>query len=236
MKRYQNYKYLAALYGLILYIVPTDAQTSDFGVWTSLAAEKNFGKFEVTAETELRTNNQCKQICRWSMGAEMSYRPVKPFTLGTGYQFMRFFDDRFNDFQPRHRVYLYLQGKYRAGDFTFTLRENLQRTTKDESDRIKQNGEINTYRINPDVVWRNRLKVIYDIPKFPVNPAFSVESFYQLNNPDGNAFEQLRYIFSLKYSPFKHHAFEAYGLFDKEMNVNNPEQMFVAGIQYKFSF
>jgi hypothetical protein len=32
----------------------------------------------------------------------------------------------------------------------------------------------------------NRFKIGYDIPKFPVKPAFSFETFYQLNNPDGN--------------------------------------------------
>ena len=156
--------------------------------------------------------------------------------MGAGYQYIYFHDFKYSNFQPRNRFYFFLQEKRKMGDFTFTLRERIQVTTKDESDRIKSNGKIDTYKINPDYSWRNRLKIDYNIPRCPVSPSLSVESFCQLNNPDGNKFDDMRYTLSFKYNLTKHNEIEIYGLVDKEMNVKNPEKKLVTGIGYVHSF
>jgi hypothetical protein len=203
---------------LILHAAMLHAQTKDYGLWTTLGTEIDLGKWDIESDIELRTNDHAQQVDRW------------------GYWFLYYNDTKYDDFQPRHRVYIFLQGKYKLGDFTISLRERLQRTTKDESKRIKESGKTDTYKINPDVAWRNRMKVEYNIPHFKINPAFSCETFYQLNNPDGNSFEKLRYTLALNYKLKKHHEFEVYGLIDKEINVTDPVVMYVAGIGYLYSF
>lgn len=212
------------------------AQTKDYGEWTTIGAEKSLGKWTLGTEAELRTKDYLNLIDRWSLKLEAQYNVFKDIQIGANYQFMYYHDTKYWDYQPRHRYNAFVQGKYRLKNFTFSLRERAQLTTKDESDRIKKSGKIDTYKINPEWTWRNRMKIAYDIPGFPITPAFSLETFYQLNNPDGNQFDNLRYTLSFSYKLSRHHQFEVYGLIDKEINIDNPVKTYIAGVGYTFSF
>jgi len=221
----------------LTYLLSMHAQsTQDFGVWTNLGVEKKFGRWELSSEAELRTMNNTSEINRisWSLGGQ--YSLLKRIKVGAGYEFIYFNDTKYSDYQPRNRFILFTQGAQKWGNFTFSLRERFQVTTKDESDRIKSSGNIVTYKINPEWTWRNRLKVDYNIPHSHITPAVSVESFYQLNNPDGNQFDNLRYTFSLDYKLTKKHTFELYWLVNDEINVSSPERQFVLGAGYTYSF
>ncbi len=231
-------KYSFKICWLLLFLAPSAlfSQTNDFGVWTSVGAEKEIGKWDLGVSTELRTMDNSRQINRWSLQLVAAYNIIKPLKAGVSYEFIYFNDLEYSDYQPRHRYILFLQGKQEIGNFTFSLRERVQRTIKDESDRIIETGKYNNYKINPDYTLRSRLKADYNIPKFPVNPSFSFEAFYQLNNPDGNTFDNLRSILSLNYTLAKQHKFELYGLIDKEINVEDAGTMYVAGLGYTFSF
>jgi hypothetical protein len=211
------------------------AQDNDFGFWTTISFEKNLKKWQLEAEGELRTFENAGRINRWSLKAESSYNLLKPIKTGLGYQFISFNDTLYRDFQPRHRIYYFIQGKLKVADFTFSVRERFQLTTKDESDRIKESGKIDTYKINPELVLRSQAKIAYDIPKFPVNPTFSFEAFYSLNDSNGNAFNELRYTISLNYKLNKHHEFELYALLDRDINVKDPVKIYIIGFQYLIS-
>jgi len=211
------------------------AQDHDFGLWTTIGFEQNLKKWQLEGEAELRTFENAGTINRWSIKAESSYDIFKPIKTGLGYQFISLNDTLYSDFQPRHRIYYFIQGKLKVADFTFSVRERVQLTTKDESDRIKESGKIDTYKINPELVLRSQAKIAYDIPKFPVNPTFSFEAFYSLNDSNGNAFNELRYTISLNYKLNKHHEFELYGLLDRDINVKDPVKMYILGFQYLIS-
>lgn len=221
---------------LLLVSISLSAQNDDFGVWSSIEITKKLKKIELNGELELRTRDNLQNISRLSGKVGVEYRIIKPLRVGVAYQYLHFHDMEYSDYQPRNRFIAYLQGRQKWGNFTFSLRERIQVTTKDESDRIKSSGKIDTYKMNPDWVWRNRLKIAYDIPKSRVTPAVSVESFYQLNNPDGNVFEGMRYTLSGSYKINKKQSVELFGLYDKEINVNNPENRYVAGVIYTYSF
>jgi hypothetical protein len=212
------------------------AQTKDFGVWTSAGIKKQIRKFDFSLEGELRTQQNVSEIDRWSLAFSADYRLVKPLSVGLSYQFIGFHDVDYADYQPRHRFALDVTGKQRLGNFSLSLRERMQLTTKDESDRIKANGEINLYRINPDLNLRSRLKMAYNIPHFPVTPSLSFEAFFQLNNPEGNTFDDLRTVVSLQYKLNKHHTIDLYGLYDKEIHVTDPVAKTVLGLSYIFDF
>jgi hypothetical protein len=230
-----KYRLISALliHGIIT--VSLLAQTADFGVWSTVGIEKTMGKWDLNAEYELRTKDNSTQINRWSIKIEPSYHLFKLLQVGAAYEFIYFHDTRYLDYQPRHRGYAFAQGKYKIGRFSFSLRERLQVTKKDDSDRIKASGTLNTYRINPEWTWRNRIKIAYDVPKIPVKPSISLESFYPLNNSGGNTFDKLRYTLSFSYNLTKHHRFEVYGLLDKDINVSDPVHTYIFGIGYGFS-
>jgi hypothetical protein len=219
-----------------IYSFNLHAQSCDFGIWTSIGGEKKLGKWNISATAQLRTKESTGQIDRTSIQLEGSCNILKPLKAGIAYEFIYFHDSEYSDYQPRLRYSLFAQGKQDLGSFTITLREQLQRTVKDESDRIIDADNYDNYKINPEWAWRNRLKAYYNIPGFPVNPAVSVESFYLINNPEGNDFYKLRYTVSFSYKLTKHHQFEVFGLMNQRINTDTPDKNYAAGIGYVFSF
>jgi len=214
----------------------TNAQTNDFGTWTNVTLKSTPGKWDISFEAELRTRDNASEIQRWSIGLEGGYKPVKHLETGLGYQLIDLHDTEYDDYQLRSRYYVYLLGKYKTGNFNFQIRERLQVTTKDATDRIKESGETDTYRISPDVVWRNKVRCFYNIPHFPVNPSFAVETFYQLNNPEGNSFEKIRFELAFTYKVIRHHALEISGITDREIHVAQPVHRYILGIGYVYTF
>ena len=212
------------------------SQSNDFGVWSNISLEKNMKKWNFVATAEVRTQSNTSELNRSSLQLSTDYQILKPLKLGVSYEFMYFNDAKYSDFQPRHRANLFVQGRQKFGDFTISLREKVQVTSKDESDRIKKSGKIDTYKANPEWIWRNRLKFAYDIPEFPINPDISFETFYQLNNPDGSTFDKLRYTLTLNYKLSKQHRFELFELIDQDINITSPVTSFITGFGYVFSF
>ncbi len=229
-------KKLFLLVSIVLAGVNVEAQDNVFNTWMTIDAGYKLKKWELSAQTELRTLNVFERTNRLSLELDGAYRFNKYFTAGAGYMLMNFYDSKYDDYQLRNRFSAFANGKVKTGDFTFSLREKLQLTFKDESGRIDDEGAIDTYKINPGLTWRSRLKVEYNIPKSPVSPSFSFESFRQLNNPEGNVFDCLRYNLLFDYKINRHNKLELYGLLDHEINVSKPVDTYVAGIGYSFNF
>ncbi len=221
---------------LIVAFTKAAAQSTEHGIWSEIGLTKQFGKLDVSLSGEIRNSDFLSQVTRYGIGLDVSYNIFKPVTIGLSYNYYNFYDSEFNDYQPRQRYNLFIQGEQKFGRFSVSLRERFQRTIKDERGRVTETGLIDNYKVNPEYAWRNRLKLKYNIPNFPVTPAFSVESFYQLNNPDGNKFDQVRYILSLNYKFSKSQRIEIYGLFDQEIDVDNPVNRSVLGVGYYISF
>jgi len=229
-------KGLFILFTVILWPVFLNSQSNDFGVWGNISLEKNTKKWDFAAAAEVRAQSNASELNRSSIQLSTEYQLLKSLKLGASYQFMYFNDTKYNDFQPRHRGSLFVQGRQKFGDFTIVLREKIQVTSKDESERIKKSGKIDTYKVNPEWTWRNRIKVAYNIPDFPINPDISFETFYQLNNPEGNTFDKLRYTLTLNYKLSKQHSFKLYELIDQDINVTSPVTSLITGLGYTFCF
>jgi hypothetical protein len=149
-------------------------------------------------------------------------------------------DTKYEKYLMRNRFTTSLSGKLDFDRFTFSLRERLQLTVKDDSKRLKPDGTINTYSVNPELTWRNRLQIAYNIPKFRIDPTFSIETFFDLNNPGGNSFSKYRYTLSFDYKIQKQHIFEIFGVLNSEI-IANPEDddlygKYIVGTSYKYSF
>ena len=214
------------------------------GVWSTISIDKKiYEKWNLGAETELRTYGGTdiylvEQIERWTLTANVGYSPVKPLNLSATYILMDVFDRKYDNYQWQHRFYLSAAGKQNWGNFSFSLRERLQTTTKNDSKRIKPDGSIDAYKVKTDMVWRNRLLVAYNISDFPITPSASVETFYTLNNPDGNKINEVRYILSLAYKINSKNTFELYGLYRQD--PSNPSKegsygIYILGLSYKIS-
>ena len=201
-----------------------------------MGIEKKLGKWAFEGQAELRLKDNAGTVDRTGIGVGASYRLLKPLTVGAAYQYFSHHDAKYDDYQPRQRYIAFVQANQHFGNFSLSLRERFQRTVKDESDRLRESGTYDTYKVNPEWSWRNRLKLGYDIPQSAFSPSLSVETFYQLNNPDGNEFTKIRSVLSLDYNLAKRHKIEVYGLMDKELNVDSPLTRFVTGCGYRYSF
>jgi hypothetical protein len=225
------------IYLLILSLcsVTANAQLSEMGVWTGFGIEKDFGKLDLSAQTELRTIYGIRLVDRWSLGLDGGYKLSKYLKLGVGYNFMNVLDEKYLNYQFRHRFNVSASGKFKTDRFTFSLRERLQLTTKDDSNRIRTDGSIDSYGINPALVWRNRLLIDYDIPQSKLTPSVSVESFYELNNPNGNTFNKFRYTATLDYKLNKTNTVSIYGLYNNRTDDDDNYSKYVLGISYKIA-
>ncbi|MFM2290534.1 MAG: hypothetical protein RIS29_347 [Bacteroidota bacterium] len=212
-----------------------DAQDNEYGVWTSFTLSKKLKKWDLSSTAEFRTTEFLSDINRFSLDIDGGYNVFKKLKLGAEAKFIYFNDFKYDDYQPRGRYAVYGQGKWKLDRFNFSLREKIECTVKDVSDRIKSSGAIDTYKINPEWYWRNKLKIQYDIRSIPVTPSVSVESFYQLNNPSGNMFDEIRYTLSLQYRLSKKQSVEVFGLKAPELNVTNPATKYVVGVNYTIS-
>jgi len=220
----------------ITFTEKTSAQDESYGTWTSVGVEKKLNKWNLEANTELRTICYLSLINRWSLGVSADYDLLKQLSIGAGYEFMNVLDKKYDNYQFRNRFNVSATGKITINDFTFKLRERIQTTQKDESKRIDDEGDIDNYKINPEWSWRNRLQMSYDIPHCKVTPAFSLESFYQLDNPDGNAFDNLRYILSFDYKVNKRNKTKVYGLINSKLESEDAYGKYILGVGYIYTF
>ena len=212
------------LLGILTGTKTTRAQTTDFGAWFGFELEKEVKDWTFSLGEEIRTMDNMNSFRGSYTSFGMDYSPLKHLKFGTSYQFILYNDTEYDDIQPRHRLNLFTTGDLKWNNFKISLRERVQMTFKDESER--------DYKMNPKTSWRNRFELEYNIPRCKLTPAFSVETFYQLNNPDENKFDNIRYKLSGSYKLNKRNKFELYGQFDHEINVKDPLDRTIIGIQY----
>ncbi len=224
------------------------------GIWTSLTIEKDLTKkWSVDTEIEFRSNGFSPSRDRFGIQLGTYYELFRRFKLGASYDWMNVNDDyKFNDagdirtdyYQNRHRINVQAVYRYDIGDFRIQLRERLRATFKDDSDRLMEDGTINNNRINPDYVWRNRLKISYNKKKVDWTPYISFETYYLLNDPaeirfydakdndfrvGHSYFSRHRSIAGIAYKINKRNSIEVYGLYT---NSREPERIRVDGPNY----
>ncbi len=229
--------------------VLTAQETEPGGIWTSVSLEKEITKkWSVNGEFEFRTHGINLLRDRFTAQLGTDYEIFNNLKLGASYSWMNVDDDykwsddsiRTDYFQNRHRFNLQGVWRYKLGNIAFQFRERAQVTFKDDSDRIKSNGKINENRINPEYIWRNRIKISYDKKKMPWTPYFSFESYYELNDPDpiryynsaatsyeerNSYFSKLKYTVGVEYKINKQHTVELYGMYFHERSSEEIEVM-----------
>lgn len=216
---------------IILSSIRLVAQENSLNGWITIDVNKEVKNWDFGGELELRSLGMFEKTQRLSFQLAASYKIIKGIEAGASYMVMSFYDDKYENYQLRNRYSLLLTGKKKINRFSFNLREKAELTTKDESKRIRENGQIDTYRINPEMLWRNRLRISYNIPGIPLQPGLAAETFYLLNDPDGNTFEKIRYTFWVEYKITDHHTFELYSHFNREL-LEDSDDSYIIGLGY----
>lgn len=202
-----------------------EAQENDFGTWIEIGVEKQITeKIRLEFEEEIRIFKNFGELDRIATGLGGAYTFNKYLRAGAGYSWL--YKNRVNRelWEHRHRFHLYLRGRYKFDRFTFTLRERLQSTYVDES--------IPGFGYNPRNYLRSRLQVSYNIKGSAVNPFTSAEMYYQLNNPEGNQIDNMRYTLGAGWEISNNLDIDTFLRLDQEVNVKNPVSYWILGLSF----
>ncbi len=139
-------KKLLATVALLAAALPTFAG-DDFGIWTAVNVEKDFGKrISLDAGISFRADDNASRAARWDAGFGVSVKATKFLKLGAGYNFITDqsnweYKENYNKegkrkgwnvdhpyWRNKHRAYFELQGSHKFGRFKFSLRERYQYT------------------------------------------------------------------------------------------------------------
>lgn len=209
---------------LFVIVIGSNAQTNQFGTWSSIALDKKINKkWTVGTEAELRTIYGVRLINRGSFELNSEYKINKLLDANLSYQLMNVLDPKYLNYHFRNRFNADIKAEKKWGDFSFGLSEGVQITTKNASKRLDEYGIIDTYKINPAWIWKNNFETEYNIPKCKFTPGFGFSTYYTLNDPDGNHFEKIRYKINLKYKINKRNFINLFGVYNQELGTDEAD-------------
>jgi hypothetical protein len=162
------------------------SQDDDFGLWFGVSAKHEILK-KLDAEISgcLRTFNNSAQIEQSFIEGGVQYSYNKYISLSGSYRLVSSLEDD-SKYYFRHKLFLDLKATLPSGNFSFSGRARIQRTTKtyieNEEDMISR------------YYGRLKLKAAYNIPSLPLKPYFYFEPFLPLSSDSG--FEVSKYRLS----------------------------------------
>jgi hypothetical protein len=172
----------------------------DFGIWYSITAEKKLVKnLGLDLDANVRTFNNASKIEEAFFDIGLSYKVNKYLSAAVSYRFTEF-KEKDDLFHPRHKWFADLKGRLPIGDFDLSARLRFQQRYKtyfrDTNDKeSKEAGRI-------------KLKLLYNIPSFPVNPYLSSEFFFPIFTQSERVVEKNRFMAGIEYKIAKKHSFD----------------------------
>jgi hypothetical protein len=205
----------------------TAAQTKDAQLWTSVNLQKKIAPAVMGSfAQEIRFNENISETGTIFSDLGFEYRLSKALRFSLNYRFIqrRHFNDSYG---TSHRYYFDAAWRKEAGNLMLTLRSRVQSQYREYFS--SENGTV------ADWYWRQKVVMKYDL-KRKIVPFAAIEFFYQLSNPAGNEYDQVRYSAGAEYEFNKSASVEFFYLLQREFNVNNPEYDFVIGVGYNYRF
>ena len=204
-------------------------RTTDFGgivsAEASVALPANFG---LSAEEELRFNNDFSQFDRWLNSVGVDYTCWhNRMNIGLTADYIRRHNDK-GYFENRGRLGVQVTYSEEFRRFKFTVRSKVLGTFFDE-----RTGD---HRVNPRIYWRNRLKVTYQPMNSRWKYALSTELFWLTNDPKKGGVDNLRTVLSVDYRLSRRHYVSAFARVDNELGVKAPVDLFYVGLTFKAKY
>ena len=201
-------------------------RTTDFGgivsAEASVALPANFG---LSAEEELRFNNDFSQFDRWLNSVGVDYTCWhNRMNIGLTADYIRRHNDK-GYFENRGRLGVQVTYSEEYRRFKFTVRSKVLGTFFDE-----RTGD---HRVNPRIYWRNRLKVTYQPMNSRWKYALSTELFWLTNDPKKGGIDNLRTVLSVDYRLSRRHYISAFARMDNDLWVAEPVDTFYFGLTFK---
>jgi hypothetical protein len=201
-------------------------QVNDAGLWLSLNVEKKITPaLTFRFSEELRMNENITEAGTIFSDFGLAYKFGSRFRISANYRFAN--KRRLDDTYDKRLSYY----------FEFTYREKIQPLVVLFRARF-QSRYTDIFSSpdgkNPDYFSRAKLTLKLDLNK-KIEPYIFAESFWELNDPEGICFVNLRYCAGIEYSFSRLHMVDLYYMIQKEYNVNDPRTDFIVGIGYYYT-
>lgn len=202
-------------------------QDSAFGIWYGLNVEYAVNKkLEADLSGNLRTYNQGKNIEQSFIEGGLTYKFNKYFSSSLAYRFTEKIE-RDENFYPRHKLFLAVKGTLPAGNFAISTRVMLQYQNKTYIEKLSD--EI------PEYAMRVKLKTIYKIPSFPVNPYLYYESFSGLNGVSSHVIDKDRFSAGIELKITRKHSVELGYILQRDFEPKN-YNLNILSLNYNLKF
>jgi hypothetical protein len=202
-------------------------QERDFGIWYEANAEKSFGKkFDINASVVIRTFNNASKIEQAYMELGSSYNMNKYVGFAVSYRIGNYVEDD-DLYHFRHKWFADIKGSLPLNNFVFSARLRLQimaRTYFEDAtdDKAEYDG-------------RFKLKGVYKIPDFPVNPYMSFETFSPVLRNEGRLIDKSRSTIGLEYKLTRKHIVETEYIYERD-TYPHLSIMHIISLSYTFKF
>jgi Protein of unknown function (DUF2490) len=214
---------------LLFFLIAGSAysQDSDFGLWYEASAEKSFSKkFDISGTFQARTFDNASTLDQAYMEFGASYNLNKYIGFAGSYRLGNYLD---NDdlYHIRHKWFADIKGSLPVSNFVFSLRLRLQIMARTYIEDAKH--DIDEYD------GRLKLKGVYKIPHFPVNPYVSFETFSPIFRNEGRLIDKSRSTLGLEYKITKKHIIDIEYIYERD-DYPHLSIMNIISLNYTFKF
>jgi hypothetical protein len=170
---------------------PLYCQVSDFGLWYEVNAEKSLNKkFDLEASVMVRTFQNGSKIEQAYFEAGATYNLNKYLGFAASYRIGNYVDNDYL-YHIRHKWFGDIKGSLPLKQFHFSVRLRLQIMERIYVEDPSDNRAVYDGRL--------KLKGIYRIAKFPVDPYASFETFSPLFSSSDHLIDKSRSTLGLEY-------------------------------------
>jgi len=201
------------------------SRDDDFGIWYNFSTEfKIIRGIELDIEGALRTYRNASRIEEGFLETGLNFKLTDYLSLGAAYRFSENTEDD-GRFHPRHKWFADARIKIPFRDIKLSGRVRFQQRYKtyfeDKNDRF------------PKEHIRLRIKALYDIPSFPVNPYLASELFLPVFDHVKRTVDKQRYAVGFEYNIAKKHSIDLEYIFQRDFF---PDMVDINIIMVNYSF
>lgn len=207
--------------------VESFARDNDFGIWYNVSTDlKIIRGIELDLEGSLRTFDNASKIEEGFLETGLNFKVTDYLSLGAAYRFGENIEDD-DKFHIRHKWFADARVKLPFRDLEFSGRVRFQQRYKtyfeDKNDR------------EPKEHIRLRIKALYDIPSFPINPYLTSELFLPVFDHVKRTVDKQRFAAGFEYKIARKHSIDLEYIFQRDFFPDLMD-MNIISVNYSFKF
>lgn len=199
----------------------------DFGIWYNVSAEhKLVKKLQLDLSGSIRTFDNAGKIDEAFLEGGLTFKITKFLAVAGAY---RFTDSREKDgtYHARHKWFADIKGDASLGRLSVAARFRFEKRYKTYF--LDDNDDI------PVTNGRVKLKTLYNIRSFPVNPFISAEIFVPMFTDAKRDIGKGRYMVGVEYNIAKRHSVDIAYMFQRDY-LPHISDINVLSLEYNLKF